>query len=775
MARPVVFRHESMSSLAANRTADALQPPRFLHPQADSRRLIFRSPLRSLRLVILLCLCGSLLCLCASDAVGQISELRLGIDNQLRQGEWAPISLTLDAAISPASVSKLEVESVDGDGAPAIYEQAPVVDLLNPRQLTGWFRLGASRGPVSVRLKDSAGELIAASTVQLDGAGDAPAVRVLPLTTRLVAIVGLEPTARTLFSWTASRGESLHAVFLSSPGEIPLSAIGLRNLDTLVLSLTDASQLEQMTSQRQDVLEKWVRAGGKLLFWIAPETASEFVPNGRLSSLIPGELGSFEPLPTTSRLDFLLKAKQPLIALGEAGLPVAQVREPIGNVLVAQEQSPLLVRRQMGLGQVTFMTFAADREPLRGWEATPRLLDLVLTQSRFGDERGQDARLQATAGPTKDLLEQFRSTLERFSRVNLINFTTVALLIGLLVLLVGPGDWFFLRSLPGRRMELTWLTFPLLLAGFCGLTYWLSARSHPKEIQFNQFEVVDIDVGTNQLRGTSWTSIYSPRSEARTIRGVVAGEVPFRMLEEQVSWLALPGGPVGSNFASGQTPYRHVGESSDGDVRVGLVDFPFPVRSTRSLVYEWFGESQLKVRSQLQLDSRISRLGGNFTNPFDVTLTNCRIYYEDWAYVFEQPLAPGDTVDLLTEARERTIKSILTQRERASSEGKSQNAPWNPREDNPLRILEMMMFHEMAGGQTYTGLTNRARAQLEMSEQLQLKQAIFVAELPRPLSGLQLDGQSLSEGADRRHAFIRLSVPVILDQRTDKKGKSPNP
>jgi hypothetical protein len=441
--------------------------------------------------------------------------------------------------------------------------------------------------------------------------------------------------------------------------------------------------------------------------------------------------------------------------------------------MVSQEDVPLVIRQQFGLGQVTFSALSIDKAPLRSWEATPRLLDAILTQANLSEERVQDARTAVTNGMYRDLSEQLRVPLEGFSRVSLISFTTVALLISLLILLAGPGDYFLLRNLPGRRMELTWLTFPLLILGFCGLTYWLANRSYPNQLQYNQFEVVDLDVRTGQLRGTNWTSLYSPKAEVHDVKGSLDNRIPAKLFDEQTSWLALPGGALGGNIGSGQSTYRHFAEASGDDIKVSLIGFPFPVRSTKTLVYQWSGQSELKVRSQLQLDTGIGRLSGTITNPFDFPLRNCRIYYEGWAYLFDQPLEAGDTVDLLTEARERTVKSILTQRDRVSTEGKTQNAPWDLREENPLRILEMMMFHDSAGGQSYTGLVNRAHRQLEMSEHLDLKQAIFVAELPESVSHLELDGQPLKDGVDKRHSFIRLSVPLRADEKSDKSAPKP--
>lgn len=741
-------------------------------PADNNRWLLSGNHLNGALIARLLCILYLALSF-PSDAAAQIEDVKLGIENQVRLGEWAAVSLKLGNQLAPASVVRMEIETIDGDGVPAIYEQTPVFDANDERRLVGWFRLGATKGEVRIRLLDSAGKELAQSAFGVSSTPNESTVTVLPLTARLIVVVGVAPEARPLFNWANNRGEDFRLIFLDSVSSLPPTALGLRNLDMLVLAATEPSQLELLNSQRTNAIQSWVRWGGKLVIWTGAETSADFSPTGKFRSFVPGELTGFEPLDGVSRLDFLLKAKKPLVALGDAGVPVARLRAPQGQVMVSQEDVPLVIRQQFGLGQVTFSALSIDKAPLRSWEATPRLLDAILTQANLSEERVQDARTAVTNGMYRDLSEQLRVPLEGFSRVSLISFTTVALLISLLILLAGPGDYFLLRNLPGRRMELTWLTFPLLILGFCGLTYWLANRSYPNQIQYNQFEVVDLDVRTGQLRGTNWTSLYSPKAEVHDVKGSLDNRIPAKLFDEQTSWLALPGGALGGNIGSGQSTYRHFAEASGDDIKVSLIGFPFPVRSTKTLVYQWSGQSELKVRSQLQLDTGIGRLSGTITNPFDFPLRNCRIYYEGWAYLFDQPLEAGDTVDLLTEARERTVKSILTQRDRVSTEGKTQNAPWDLREENPLRILEMMMFHDSAGGQSYTGLVNRAHRQLEMSEHLDLKQAIFVAELPESVSHLELDGQPLKDGVDKRHSFIRLSVPLRADEKSDKSAPKP--
>jgi len=61
-----------------------------------------------------------------------------------------------------------------------------------------------------------------------------------------------------------------------------------------------------------------------------------------------------------------------------------------------------------------------------------------------------------------DLSGQLRSALDRFTGVRLVPFWFVASLIVVYILLIGPGDYFFLRKVVGR-MEWTWLTFPAIV------------------------------------------------------------------------------------------------------------------------------------------------------------------------------------------------------------------------------------------------------------------------------------------------------------------------
>ena len=62
----------------------------------------------------------------------------------------------------------------------------------------------------------------------------------------------------------------------------------------------------------------------------------------------------------------------------------------------------------------------------------------------------------------RDLAGQLRSSLDQFQGIRLVPFSVVALMIVAYILLIGPGDYFFLKKVLGR-MELTWITFPTIV------------------------------------------------------------------------------------------------------------------------------------------------------------------------------------------------------------------------------------------------------------------------------------------------------------------------
>ena len=108
-----------------------------------------------------------------------------------------------------------------------------------------------------------------------------------------------------------------------------------------------------------------------------------------------------------------------------------------------------------------------------------------------------------------DILGQLVFPLEKFSNVQFINFTIVAVLIAVFILCIRPRRLLFAtKSIRKNGVDVDHVS--MLTIGFCGLAVWMSGATKPAKVQVNQLEIIDFDAATKKVRGNVWTNIYSP-------------------------------------------------------------------------------------------------------------------------------------------------------------------------------------------------------------------------------------------------------------------------
>ena len=74
------------------------------------------------------------------------------------------------------------------------------------------------------------------------------------------------------------------------------------------------------------------------------------------------------------------------------------------------------------------------------------------------------------------------------------------------------------------------------------------------------------------------------------------------------------------------------------------------------------------------------------------------------------------------------------------------------------RIVEMLMFHEAAGGARYTRLTHRYQSWLDMSDHLNLNRAVLVGRVAKGASRLLVGGDVIVP--DQQWVYYRIVLPV---------------
>jgi hypothetical protein len=362
-----------------------------------------------------------------------------------------------------------------------------------------------------------------------------------------------------------------------------------------------------------------------------------------------------------------------------------------------------------------------------------------------------------------DLTGQLRAALDQFQGITLVRFSWIAALLVAYILLIGPLDFLGLRRL--GRPHWTWVTFPLIVAATCLVAYWLSDHLKGSSNKVNQLDLVDVDAQQSIVRGTMWANLYSPQAAVPDI--AVETRLPLdvepRDQGMSVSWHGLPGTGLG-----GMDTTASVGELSDdytvysnprpGATAPAIRELPIHTSSSKAIVARWWLDlPQTQAWSDLRIGNG-GLLNGYLTNPLNVELSNCSIYYDNWAYRLDRRLAPGDRVDLNYESP-LDLRWQLTRRRLVESRDIA--TPWDRADFSDVnRILEMMMFHHAAGGRAYTRLGDEYHQFVDLSYHLKLGRAVLIGRVKKPGTTLLRDGEPVEDELDVNWTYYRIVFPV---------------
>jgi len=676
--------------------------------------------------------------------------IAIGFQGKYKLGKWAPVRV---ADGSKFDQQKAYVVLPDGDGQPAGY----------PLEVAG----GTATALVRV------GRPTAQAVIQTGPDSNAP-------TTVLTQALppGMQPSQFLYLmigegepvNLPQPSEESLRATVVKlQPDELPSDPRAYDGVDGIMVNVGDGRILQQVNEEQWDAILGWVEGGGRLVIssgvkaevTLAKPSPFQYLPFGTLekTTTLKDASGLLAYIKLPDRDQFGDPARlQKLNAVQAAITPERETVVEARNDSQANSL-PLVLSAPTGFGEATLLTVDFASGPLADWPARGHLFlrlfrhDLVRLSDRGGVsfDVGYD-----------DLTGQLRSALDQFADVKVFSFWAVAGLIAVVLLLIGPFDyWLTTRLL--KRPHLTWLTFPLEVALCIGGVVLLSHAGKGDKLRVRQMEILDIDLDADSdSRGTTWYNVFSPAD----IRDEIAAERCRAVLptcppeSPKLSWQALPGNILGGMNAPDaawleSTPqaYCHDAERWGGK----LIDYPLPVNSSRQLVLEWKEALSPFLIDRLYHDAQ-GMLAGSFNHgDLEVELQDAVIFYQKWAYRLGT-IPAGAEVKLDDISNYSSIETYLNRR--VATGDKLASTPYDPTELNPRRILDMLTFYDLAGGRSYVHLLNRYHAKLEMSHLLRLNRAILIAKLPQPLTQLNVYGQTRDPAVDSPQTFVRIVLPV---------------
>ena len=275
--------------------------------------------------------------------------------------------------------------------------------------------------------------------------------------------------------------DALHALYL------PEAGVGLR-----------AAQAEAIAG--------WVAAGGELVL----------SGGGAVSELVSSPLSGLFPILPRGSLDREAPPELADVMSGVAGVtPEGRLNITTGRLLggtveVEADGTPLIIRRAVGQGRVTFVAFKPEALQTAEDAGLHDFWHWLFPTEGWGPDT-----IGLSFAP---VTEEIRSTLEQFGDQRPIRLVWIVVFIVSYVVVIGPVDYLVLKRL--NRLEWTWFTFTAAVIVFSGIAYFGSVAIRGKQLSTRQIVLVDIDPASGWRTTTSYLGIHSPRNVELGFLGV---------------------------------------------------------------------------------------------------------------------------------------------------------------------------------------------------------------------------------------------------------------
>jgi hypothetical protein len=358
-------------------------------------------------------------------------------------------------------------------------------------------------------------------------------------------------------------------------------------LDGMAGLYLNAEKAMDLKDNQVNALLAWLSAGGHLV--VGLHQPSDLQGSQWLRDLLPFEPAGLQNQSCQARLNawlgetskrlwtldaskdpnhpgFKNLRSDPGFQAADLQVVTGKVRE--GQVVVANETTPLVVSVARGRGTVTVLTFSPETEPFRSWQHRKffwaKLFDIPadwFSQSKrsgYYDYGGWS--IDSVFGAITD---------SRQVRKLPVGWLLLLLLAYLAV--IGPVDQYVLKKI--NRQMLTWLTFPAYVLLFSGLIYFIGYKLRAGDIEWNEFHVVDVipSGGGAALRGHAFSSIYSPANA----RYPLESTLNFATLREEYA------GSYGGGMDTSRSVVEQRGNNFTAEIAV-------PVWTSQLYVGDWW-------------------------------------------------------------------------------------------------------------------------------------------------------------------------------------------
>ncbi len=417
----------------------------------------------------------------AQENIGVILDIEIGFDGYIKNGLWTPVRVMAHNQ-GPDMQGQVRLQT---NYLGEIYAQPLKLPAQAQKSVTFF-----------VPARDTEWVVEFVSDGQVRGASRQVA-RMMSPTGYLIGVVSPNPSLLSFLAGlqTSNTGEPVSVAHINL-SDIPHQAEGLSSLDALVLNDIDTTALDNV---QREILSTWLQTGGRMVVGGGP--------NGRLTAA-----GLAEFLPIHHLTHYTLSSLDQLADfIGEA-IPdqgpyiIATSTDIVGEVPLGQDEFPLLIQQNFGLGQVTYFALDFGLAPMNGWSGNLIFWEHVLTPLES----------QPPFYVAYDGLNRINNSLANIQVAGLPNPSILFAFLCSYIIVLVPMNYFVLKRL--KRLERAWLTIPLLIFVFSAVGYVAGFRSRGSTVIMRQISVIQQTVKMAPATLDSFVGLYSPTRDHYTVK-----------------------------------------------------------------------------------------------------------------------------------------------------------------------------------------------------------------------------------------------------------------
>lgn len=450
------------------------------------RNLRFLSLLLFLSLPLFIALSASPLL--AQETDGLEVDVEAGYGGYYKADQWVPFTVSLrNVGSSFEADVRIVVDETgfSGLGDLLIYNTLVSMPTQSNKVVTLYAYLPGSVGEIKMELRNENGRLLYEEVLLPNRINNA---------SLLYGVVGEDAGELAYLEQFVGPFNTADVAFLEID-DLPETAVSLNNLDLLIFSNTDSSNL---TPNQLDALTTWITGGGQLV--VTGGGAVQTTVNG-ITDLLPVTINDNRQVDNLPEFNDAIST--PYRDPGPYLITDSSLRA--GELIYREGSVPILAQQSLGRGNVFFLALDPRTPPLIDWDGSERLWETILDE------------LPTTPPWSLPFTDNY-SAVEAASNLPSLRLPPVwqlLLFIFVYIVAIGPVNYLILKR--RRQLEWAWVTIPLIVLLFGALTFVFGAQLRGNTVLINEMTVAYSSAQTDEAKVQTLIGIYTPRRTDLTV------------------------------------------------------------------------------------------------------------------------------------------------------------------------------------------------------------------------------------------------------------------